>query len=197
MRWRRVRALVGFTCISIPAVSAQAQPIATTTAPREHAHPHGGLGAALAFGVVSEPGRPTGWIARLDYDVLPVLGLPGRFGGVFGFAPGLQYWRAGGDWGIGMPVGFVLGVRGPWFRATGGFGFEAILVDQVADDTGAGFFAPFGHLALGLDLRGWRAGVEGRVTRRWQFGADDRTQWQATFFVGRTIEAKPDKRSDR
>jgi hypothetical protein len=79
-------------------------------------------------------------------------------------------------------------VRGRGFRAVGLLGWETFLVDSVADDTGVGFFAPLAGVRAGLDLAGWQLGADVRVIRRWQFGADDLTQWQVGVFLSHIIE---------
>ncbi|MBK9034167.1 MAG: hypothetical protein IPL61_23380 [Myxococcales bacterium] len=181
------------TVASASTARAQAvavDPAAATAAspPRPHGHPHAGFGGGVAFGFERQRGRDDGWLARIDYEMLPVLTPRGRFGGFFGFLPALQLWRAGDDWGVGVPFAFTLGVRAPGLRAGVLFGVEAMLVDQVADDTGFGLYAPLAGARVNLDLGGWYAGADARVTRRWQFGAPDYTQWQASAVLGYTWE---------
>ena len=151
-------------------------------------HPHAGFGGGLALGAARERGRDAGWVARLDYELLPALAEPGRFGGAFGFEPSLQIWRAGGDWGVGLPIAIALGVRAPHVRVEALIGVEVISIEQVDDDTGVGLYQPLAGLTAMVEIAGWHAGVDGRVTRRWQIGAPDHTQWTGTFFVGRTWE---------
>jgi hypothetical protein len=175
--------------------SAAAQPVATgpvpapplphavdrSPAPTPPAHPPAGLGANLGVGWAGD-----GWLARLDYDVLPVMAPSGEAGAVFGFTPALEIWRAKPDWGFAIPVAVVGGIRVLPVRATLGVGFDALLVDVVADDTGVGLWAPFACASLGLDVYGARLGVDARVVRRWQIGAPDFTQWQLAIYAGYT-----------
>lgn len=169
-------------------LAARAQPVATEAPPRP-AHPPAGIGGALAVGWAG-----SGWLARLDYDVLPVMAPDGSPGPVLGFVPGIELWRAAPDWGFAIPLGFVVGLRVFPVRATIGVGFDALLVDTVNDDTGLGLWAPFATASAGLDVHGFRLGVDGRVVRRWQLGADDFTQWQLAIFAGRTW-GTPDRRA--
>ncbi|MBL8622591.1 MAG: hypothetical protein JNK64_14855 [Myxococcales bacterium] len=178
--------------IALTAV-ARATPVAVppaTSPPRPFAHPHAGLGGGLAIGTQRQDGVD-GWVARLDYEGFPVLAPRGTFGGLFGFVPALQLWRAGEDWGVGVPVAIALGVRAPGIRAMALVGFEAMLVDVVADDTGFGLYAPLAGARVAVDVGGWYAGADARVERRWQIGAPDHTQWQASIVFGHTWETKP------
>jgi hypothetical protein len=129
------------------AVAQPVVPAAVATTPeRSGHHPHAGLGAGLTVGLARSSATDDGWVARLDYDVLPVLAPRGTFGGVFGFAIAGELWKAGEDWGLGLPFAMALGVRGRGFRAVGLLGWETFLVDSVADDTGVGFLrAPGGR----------------------------------------------------
>ncbi|MEZ4403260.1 MAG: hypothetical protein R3B06_24760 [Kofleriaceae bacterium] len=162
-------------------------------APRPPPHPHAGIGGGASFGLVSAAGLDDGWLARLDYELAVAIPPPGRLGPMFAFQPALQLWKAGADWGLGIPWVMNLGVRGPGFRAGVLYGFEAIAVDRVADDTGVLWMAPVGGVAVAVEVAGWHAGVDARVTRRWQLGAPDHTQWQAALSIGRTFEAPLDR----
>lgn len=177
--------------IALTAV-ARATPAAPppATPPPPYGHPHAGLGGGLAIGTQRQDGVD-GWVARFDYEAFPALAPRGRFGGLFGFVPALQLWRAGKDWGVGVPVGIALGVRAPGVRAMALVGIEAMFVDVVADDTGVGLYAPFAGGRVAVDVAGWYAGADARVERRWQIGAPDHTQWQASIVVGYTWETKP------
>ncbi|HEX7699549.1 MAG TPA: hypothetical protein VF403_02470, partial [Kofleriaceae bacterium] len=135
------------------------------------------MGEAVADGI------DNAWVARLEDDLLPILAPPdGRPGGLTGFTLGADYWRAGhGTWGIGFPVQLVLGVRAAHVRVTGGIGADVLLIDQVHGDTGVGFYAPLASLSAGLDTHSITLLADVRVTRRWQIGADDFTQWMFTL----------------
>jgi hypothetical protein len=164
------------------------QPVASAP---DHRHPHAGLGGGLSLGLVDGPGADRGWVARLEYELFPALTPPGKLGGFFGFLPGFQAWRTERGWGLGVPVAFTLGVRAPGVRFGVIAGVEALLVDTVDGDTGVGLYAPLAGLRLATEVRGWYAAADVRVTRRWQFGADDFTQWQAAFAIGHTWETRP------
>lgn len=171
--------------------AARAQPKAvsveaTRTPEHAHHHPPSALGAQLVFGWAGQRNGPRGWSARLDYEVFPFFD-PGRRGGLFGFMPGFEVWRSGEDnWGFSMPFGIVGGVKLFPVRATVGVGFDAMLVDQVEDDTGFGLWAPFALAKLGADVMGIQLGVDARIGYRWQIGADDHARWQLGFYAGYT-----------
>ena len=90
--------------------------------------------------------------------------------------------------GTDLPASLIIGVRGTPVRAALAGGFDAILVDRVRDDTVVGFYAPFAGASAGLDVAGFRPIADARVTRRWQFGADSRTQWMYTLSLGHTLQ---------
>ena len=157
---------------------------------REPRHGPVGLGIDLAFGWAGQRNGPSGWSARLDYEVLPLFDAR-KVGAVFGFLPGFEVWRSGEDnWGFSMPLAIVGGVRVFPFRATLGGGVDALLVDQVDDDTGFGMYAPFALAKLGLDVFGVQLGVDARIGYRWQLGADDHTRWQLSFYAGYTASPR-------
>lgn len=170
--------------VAVPEVRAEPRP-----APVEPRHPHAGIGGGVSIGRARETGRDEGWIARLDFGAWPVLAEPDRLGPLFGYAPALQVWTAGDDWGVGLPVAMQLGVRGYHARAAVELGVEVFSVEQVDDDTGVGLYQPMAGLTVLMEVGGWHGGVDARVTRRWQLGAPDQTQWQAAFTIGRTWEA--------
>jgi hypothetical protein len=101
-------------------------------------------------------------------------------------------WRSGEDnWGGSVPLAIVGGVRTFPVRFTIGGGVDALLVDQVNDDTGFGLYAPFAMAKLGLDVKGLQMGWDARIGYRWQFGADDHARWQLGFYVGYTASMAP------
>jgi hypothetical protein len=154
--------------------------------------PHGpaGLGGALVFGWGGQKDGKSGWVARFDEEILPIF----TKRGLFGMMPAFELWRSGTDnWGFSMPVAIVGGVRLEPVRLTVGAGVDAFLVDQVDDDTGVGFYAPFAMAKLGLDIRGVQMGWDARIGYRWQFGADDHTRWQLGFYVAFTA-ATPERK---
>ncbi len=170
-------------------VATAPQPVATASRPSAP-HPPSGLGGALTIGRAGMEGTPTGWLARFDYELFPVLAPRGVAGPIFGFHIGWEVWRAAPDWGLALPIAIVLGVRAQPVRATVGIGVEGFLVDVVDDDTGFGLYAPFACARVGGDVLGLQLGADARVVRRWQFGAPDHTQWQLGAFVGMTWESK-------
>jgi hypothetical protein len=173
---------------------AAAQPVAAgarSPAP----HPHGGLGGTLSGGLAGMSGTPTGWLARLEYELFPVFAPAGTAGPILGFHAGWELWRAKPDWGLALPMAVVLGVRAQPVRATAGVGIDVFLVDVVDDDTGFGLYAPFACARVGTDVLGIQLGADARIVRRWQIGAPDHTQWQLGAFIGGTWESKESKGS--
>ena len=169
-----------------PAV-AHAQVAAKVAEPPPH--PRAGLGVELGFGVVRSGDLPDGWAGRLMYHLMPALPAPHRVGALFDLAIGYEYWRSGpGTWGTDLPAELELGIRVPGVRAELGVGFDAMLLDQVHGDTGFGLWAPLASATAGIDLWHVTLMADARVTRRWQLGADDHTQWMFTLGLGYTEE---------
>lgn len=183
-----MRSLALVAILSSTAV-ADTRPLAVATdPPRHHDHPHAGVGGDGAVGMVRAGGADDGWLVRGEFVGLPALTPRGRVGPLFGLVSGAEAWFGPDDWGMGLPFAMALGVRAPGVRAMGLLGWQTLIVDHVADDTGVGFFAPMAGAQIVAELRGWHLGLDARVVRRWQFGADDRTQWQGTITVGYTLE---------
>lgn len=188
--------LVGATAIADPAPAPAPVPMtraAPGTTPQQfdpHHHPPSGLGLDFVFGWAGQRHGPSGYVARLDYELYPVLA-PSRVAGwVFVFHAGFEYWRFGDDnWGVSMPFTFALGLRVFPVRILGGVGFDTIVVDQVANDTGFGLFAPLAMARASLDLFGAQVGVDARYAYHWLLGADDHARWQLGLFVGGTMES--------
>jgi hypothetical protein len=150
-----------------------------------------GLGAELGFGAVDgdAPDVPVGWAARLQFHAMPFLAEHERTGPLVDIAYGFEFWRAGhGNWGTDLPFELELGVRARVVRAQIGVGCDVLLLDQVHGDTGFGVYAPVASVTAGADIGPLTVMADARVTRRWQFGADDSTQWMFTLGVGFTKE---------
>jgi hypothetical protein len=163
--------------------------------------PHGsanvGVGARIGGGVAYADGVPDAWLFRFDYEAFLYIAPRGTVGGLFGFLTGFDYWKSSNttdNWGLGLPTAFVVGMRAVAVRGLVGFGFNALTIDQVADDTGLGWCAPMAIANFGLDVHGWTVMADARVSRRWQFGADDFTQWMFSVMVGATLEPKHNRR---
>jgi hypothetical protein len=179
---------------------AQAQTRATALVEDQPYRPHGpaGLGGELVVGWAGQVGGPTGYVARLEYEVFPLYTPNGKSGPIVGFQPGLEWWRSGADnWGASLPVALVAGVRALPVRMTVGVGMDALLVDQVADDTGFGAYAPFAMARAGLDLYGIQLGVDTRIGYRWQLGAENHARWQLAIYAGGTIGPRTYRPAER
>lgn len=166
--------------------AASAQAIATEPPQRRD---NVGIGAELGFGTTYAAGLDTGWVARLQYHLMPVLADPGTFGGLIDISLGYEYWRVGhGTWGMDLPLEAQIGFRAWAVRFEGGIGVDAALLDQVHGDTGFGMYAPLASLTAGFDVHHTTVMADVRVVRRWQLGADDFTQWMFSIGIGGTQE---------
>lgn len=192
-----LRGLATMVCVLALAPAAAAQTAATDERPSPRREiPEVGIGVHAGGGVAFAAGVPDAWVARLEYEAFPFLTPRGTVGGLFGFLGGLQYWRGGADnWGISAPVALVLGMRAVAMRGYVGFGLDMAGIDQVADDTGFVYCAPLALASLGLDVRGITLMADARVSRRWQIGAADHTQWTFGLMLGKTLEPARDRRS--
>ncbi len=172
------------------ALSSTAHAQVAAGPPRDREPVNVGLGARLAFGEAVADGIDNAWVARLEYDLFAFITPSDRPGPLTGFTLGADYWRAGhGTWGTSVPFQIVLGFRASHVRVTGGLGVDALLIDQVHGDTGVGFYAPLASISAGLDVYPFTVLADARVTRRWQIGADDFTQWMFTLSVGYSQES--------
>jgi hypothetical protein len=153
----------------------------TAVEPRRHAHPPAGLGGSAVFGWAAD-----GWVARLEYELFPVMAPHGRFGPLIGFSTGMEYWRDGDDKGFSVPVLIVGGVRFLPMRVLVGVGIQAFTLDVVNDDTGVGAWGPIAMASASIDLWGVRVGVDARATRHLELGAPDFNQLQLGISVGYT-----------
>ena len=174
---------------------ANAQVAAGEPSPSYAARPDAGgdvgIGGRLAFGFATADKLSTAWVARFE-DELMLAEPHGSVGPLAGFTIGFDYWRAGhGTWGTSLPAQIILGYRAFGMRIAGGLGFDALLVDQVHGDTGFGLYAPLASASAGLDYKGFSLLADIRVVRRWQFGADDFTQWMFTLSVGAAEQRRP------
>lgn len=196
-----LRTVIGLSFGLLASAAAEPAQVAAppaTPAPRldPHPHPPSGLGIDLVIGWAGQKSGPRGQVYRLDYAALPVLAPSGVAGPLFGFHAGLEHWRSGDDnWGLAIPVAMALGVRVFPVRFEGGVGVDMFVVDQVADDTGFGFFCPLAMARAGLDLFGVQLGVDARYAYHWQIGAEDHARWQLGVFVGGTLESRRDGRA--
>ena len=189
--------LLAVTMTSVGVASAQPRAVEVVQT-REHdrGHHHGpaGVGGGAMFGFGGQKDGPSGWVARIEAEVLPLY-TRGDVGAVFGGLWGFETWRSGDDnWGFSFPVGFVFGGRVSPMRAAIGGGIDAILIDQVDDDTGVGFYAPFALARLGFDIAGFQLGADARIGYRWQIGAADHARWQLGVYIGKTVATSPRKR---
>ena len=159
-----------------------------------HKFPHAGIGARLGYGWAYAGGVPDAYLVRLDYEAFLFITPRHTVGGMFGFIYGFDYWHARDgvpdNWGFGMPTAVVIGMRAVVVRGYIGGGLNAITVDQVADDTGFGWCSPMAIANVGLDLFSFNVTFDTRVSRRWQVGSPDITQWMFSIMVGATLEPK-------
>ena len=154
-----------------------------------------GIGARFGYGYAYSDGVPKASLFRFDYEAFLFIAPRNTVGGLFGFLTGFDYWTARPDnWGFGLPAAFVVGMRAVAVRGLVGLGTNAFTIDQVADDTGFGWLAPMALANVGLDVYGFTAMFDARVSRRWQFGADDHTQWMLSVMIGATLEPRYNRR---
>ncbi len=176
---------LSLVALAVGASSASAQ-VAAGDPPhsdkRERPHPPAGLGGSAVFGWADE-----GWVARLEYELFPVMAPHMTFGPVLGFVAGLEYWREGDDdKGFSMPALWAGGIKVHAMRAIIGVGIHALTIDKVNDDWGAGTWGPIAMASISVDVWGARLGVDARATRRLNFGAPDFNQLQLGINVGYT-----------
>lgn|GEM_PF-3909872 len=174
-------ALVGRSALAQKAAEAVSDGAPHTAVEPRRPHPPAGLGGGAVFGWADE-----GWVARLEYELLPVMAPHMTFGPVVGFLAGFEYWGDGDDKGFSMPVVWAGGVKVKAMRAILGVGIHAITIDKVDDDWGGGAWGPIAMASVGLDIWGVRVGIDARATRHLNLGAPDWNQLQLGISVGYT-----------
>lgn len=180
--------LAGLLVLRAGPAHAQPQAVGSSPPGLPHRHPPSALGGTLLVGAAGQVDGPDGYVVRLDQELFPVFPSRGDAGAFFGFLLGLEHWRSGdAHWGVSIPFAFVFGVSAPLVRASLGYGFDTLLIDEVAGDIGVGAMAPLGLARLGVDVRGVQLGVDARIGYRLQLGADDHTRWQLGVFAGYTL----------
>ena len=155
-----------------------------------------GIGARLGYGWAYADGVPDAHLFRLDYETFVFITPRHTVGGMFGFLTGFDYWKGGekDNWGFGLPAAFIIGMRAVAVRGYVGAGVNGFTIDQWNDDTGFGWMAPMAVANVGLDLFGFTASFDTRVSRRWQFGSPDHTQWMFSVMIGAVLEPRHNRR---
>ena len=177
--------------MTVASGSAAAQPSAVELPPAPPQPQDVGFGGRIGGGVAYAEGVSDAWHARLDNETFLFITPRGTVGGLFGFLTGFDFWRGEpNNWGFGLPTAVVVGMRAVALRGMVGVGFNGLIVDQVDDDTGVGFAAPLALANLGLDVHGFTVLADARVSRRWQIGAADHTQWTFGVTIGATLESR-------
>ncbi len=159
----------------------------------ESCHPHrwhDGVAAGLSFGRAFVQGIEPGFYGRVDVGGYSIQRRRG--GWIAGMLMGPEAWWSRSDdytdWGATWQIMLYGGIQQDLPFAVLGIGFDQLFVDRVEQDTGFGLFAPQAMANVGLDTEGFRFLVDGRVSYRWQFGADDRTM----FRLGGTLQFTTD-----
>lgn len=133
-------------------------------------------GLSLAAGSIATPGIDQGWYGRLEMSALAGK-REGLFGGVVGADAGFEYWTSSDGSGGGIPMAVTLGALGPLTHFGLDLGFE-FLVDDRNDDTGFGIYSPFARGKLGFDFGPVMILAESQIQYRWQWGAEDYTDYR-------------------
>ncbi len=133
-------------------------------------------GISLAGGSVATPGIEQGWYGRLDFSALQGK-RKGLFGGVIGADAGFEYWTSTEGAGGGLPMNVSFGALGPLSHFGIDLGFE-FLIDNRDHDLGFGIYAPFARAKLGFDFGPVMILAESQIQYRWQWGADDYTDYR-------------------
>lgn len=146
-------------------------------------------GISLAGGSVATPGIDQGWYGRLDFSALAGK-RKGWFGGTIGADAGFEYWTSSGGSGGGIPMSVSFGALGPLSHLGINLGFE-FLVDDRDDDLGFGIYAPFARAKLGFDFGAVMILADSQIQYRWQWGADDYTDYRLGLSIALLGEPEP------
>ncbi|MEZ4373180.1 MAG: hypothetical protein R3B07_20325 [Polyangiaceae bacterium] len=146
-------------------------------------------GFTLSGGSVATPGIDQGWYGRLEMSALAGK-RNGLFGGTVGADAGFEYWSASGSAGGGIPMAVTFGALGPLSHFGLDLGFE-FLIDDRDDDMGFGIYAPFARGKLGFDFGAVMILAESQIQYRWQWGAEDYTDYRLGVSIKLLGEPEP------
>jgi hypothetical protein len=153
-------------------------------------------GLRVTFGRAFTQNAADGWYGRLEVEGFATYRYE-KAGPGFGVLIGGEYWRGEDGAGGGMPATFWVGGRTPVLFGSVGVGFETFIVDRVHDDTGFGLYVPLAEACLGIELSGFRLLADARALYRWQWGADDRAQYQVGISMSQFLERPAPRPSTR
>lgn len=134
------------------------------------------VGLTLSGGGLLTPGLSQGWYGRIDGTALS--GYAGDWHSVYGVLAGFEYWSASNGSGGGVPAAFRVGLVGPLSQFAIDLGAETLIFDDRDDDFGFGIYAPFARALLGFDFGDVALLIDSQVQYRWQWGADDFTDYR-------------------
>jgi hypothetical protein len=150
----------------------------------------------LEGGVVHIPGAPLGGYGRFSSEGFWSLNKQG-------FSPIWGLWIAHEGWGIPRAGGYALpvvgfgGFRTPAFLATLGAGFNLFTLDGDRGTLGGGLFSPRAMGRIGLHIGRAYIAATAEVQRRWRWGLDDITLFQAGLALGIASEVIDSEKPDR
>lgn len=141
------------------------------------------MSARFEAGASFLPAGAPGGYGRIAVEMLSTGSLR-ETGPVFGFWYGFEGWGAPKVGGGSVPLALEGGVKTTHFVATLGAGFNLFTIDKLEKRYGGGIFSPRASARIGLHFEPVYVVATADVQRRWQWGLDDMTVFQAGLAVG-------------
>jgi hypothetical protein len=182
----------GEVAVMLPRASAPAQVAADKRDERLW------IGTRLEVGASFLASGTPGGYGRATIEMLSTGSLR-ETGPVLGFWYGFEGWGAPKVGGGSVPLALEGGVKLTHFVATLGAGFNLFTIDKLEKRYGGGIFSPRASARIGLHFEPVYVVATADVQRRWQWGLDDMTVFQAGLAIGVMVDgnAKAPARSAR
>ena len=144
----------------------------------------------LDGGQVFMPNLKPGAFARFGAEALFAPKLHG-FSPIYGLWNGFEGWGAPRGSGFSVPIVGYGGIRAWVLIATLGGGLNLITVDGLDGKKGVGIFSPRASARVGFVIGPIHIAAEADVQRRWRWGLDDQTLFQAGVTLGPVLQRDP------
>ncbi|APR85312.1 Hypothetical protein A7982_10661 [Minicystis rosea] len=146
--------------------------------------PHFEGGVALLPSLVPGLTKPMGGFGRFSVELLAPLDTKKGTGPVFGVWYGFEGWGAPKIGGGSVPVLLDFGIKTDHFLGTLGVGVNAFTIDKLGEKYGGGLLSPRASARLGVIFDPVILMANADIQRRWQWGLDDLTVFQAGISIG-------------
>ena len=173
--------------LEVAGVGTVGRPLDVAPAPRSPLASASFFAPKAEAGAASVRGIGGGGYVRLSFEALFV-GRRGRASLAYGVGDACEFWKANEAGGFSLPFVLFAGVHTPDVLATVGAGLNALTIDGVNGQMGAGGLSPRAQGRVAVKLGSMLVGVDLEAQRRWQQGVPSLTMLQAGVSIGLLIE---------